>query len=454
MTQAPVREASANPTASSLRRVVTASMAGTVVEWYEFFLYASAATLVFGTVFFAQTGSALDGIIAAFLTYAVGFIARPLGGIVFGHFGDKYGRKRLLQFSIILVGVATFLMGCLPTYAQIGLLAPILLVVLRFLQGFAVGGEWGGAVLLVAEHSPAKSRGFWASWPQAAVPVGNLLATLVLFVLSSTLSEEAFLSWGWRVAFWLSAVIVFVGWYIRTKITDAPIFLEMQAERDAAKATSYGVFEVVKRYPRGVITAMGLRVAENILYYVVVTFSIVYLTQVVQEGTSNTLLMLVGAHVVHFIVIPLWGRLTDRVGRRPVYAFGAVAGATWAFFAFPMMDTDEPVLIWLAIALGLTFHAAMYASQPAIMAEMFPTRMRYSGVSLGYQVTSIFAGSLAPIIATSLLAQYGSSVPVAVYVAIACAITLVAVWAARETRGLDLREVDDADREKVLAASS
>jgi MFS family permease len=454
MTQAPVREASADPTASSLRRVVTASMAGTVVEWYEFFLYASAATLVFGTVFFAQTGSALDGIIAAFLTYAVGFIARPLGGIVFGHFGDKYGRKRLLQFSIILVGVATFLMGCLPTYAQIGLLAPILLVVLRFLQGFAVGGEWGGAVLLVAEHSPAKSRGFWASWPQAAVPVGNLLATLVLFVLSSTLSEEAFLSWGWRVAFWLSAVIVFVGWYIRTKITDAPIFLEMQAERDAAKATSYGVFEVVKRYPRGVITAMGLRVAENILYYVVVTFSIVYLTQVVQEGTSNTLLMLVGAHVVHFIVIPLWGRLTDRVGRRPVYAFGAVAGATWAFFAFPMMDTGEPVLIWLAIALGLTFHAAMYASQPAIMAEMFPTRMRYSGVSLGYQVTSIFAGSLAPIIATSLLAQYGSSVPVAVYVAIACAITLVAVWAARETRGLDLREVDDADREKVLAASS
>lgn len=454
MTQAPVREASADPTASSLRRVVTASMAGTVVEWYEFFLYASAATLVFGTVFFAQTGSALDGIIAAFLTYAVGFIARPLGGIVFGHFGDKYGRKRLLQFSIILVGVATFLMGCLPTYAQIGVLAPILLVVLRFLQGFAVGGEWGGAVLLVAEHSPAKSRGFWASWPQAAVPVGNLLATLVLFVLSSTLSEQAFLDWGWRVAFWLSAVIVFVGWYIRTKITDAPIFLQMQAERDAAKAVSYGVFEVVKRYPRGVITAMGLRVAENILYYVVVTFSIVYLTQVVQEGTSNTLLLLVGAHVVHFIVIPLWGRLTDRVGRRPVYAFGAVAGATWAFFAFPMMDTGEPVVIWLAIALGLVFHAAMYASQPAIMAEMFPTRMRYSGVSLGYQVTSIFAGSLAPIIATSLLAQYGSSVPVAVYVAVACAITLLAVWAARETRGLDLREVDDADRERVIAASS
>ncbi len=453
MTQAPVRETSASPANSGLKRVVTASMAGTVVEWYEFFLYASAATLVFGTAFFPPSDDPYAGIIAAFLTYAVGFIARPLGGIVFGHFGDKYGRKKLLQLSIILIGVATFLIGCLPTYAQVGLLAPALLVILRFLQGFALGGEWGGAVLLVAEHSPSKSRGFWASWPQAAVPVGNLLATLVLFVLSSTLSEAAFLGWGWRVAFWLSAVIVLIGWYIRTKVADAPIFLEMQAEREAAKATSYGVIEVIKRYPRGVITAMGLRVAENILYYVVVTFSIVYLTQVVKEGTANTLLLLVGAHLVHFLVIPQWGRLSDRIGRRPVYAIGAVLGAAWAFFAFPLMSTGQPVVIWLAISLGLVFHGAMYAGQPAIMAEMFPTRMRYSGVSLGYQVTSIFAGSLAPIIATSLLAQYGSSVPVAIYVAVACAITLVAVWAARETRGLDLREVDEADRERVAVTA-
>ena len=454
MTQAPVRDASTSSSTSGLRRVVTASMAGTVVEWYEFFLYASAATLVFGTAFFPPSDDPYAGIIAAFLTYAVGFIARPLGGIVFGHFGDKYGRKRLLQLSIILIGVATFLIGCLPTYAQVGLLAPTLLVILRFLQGFALGGEWGGAVLLVAEHSPSKSRGFWASWPQAAVPVGNLLATLVLYVLSSTLSEAAFLGWGWRVAFWLSAVIVLVGWYIRTKVTDAPIFLEMQVERESVKATSYGVIEVLKRYPRGVITAMGLRVAENILYYVVVTFSIVYLTQVVKEGTANTLLLLVGAHLVHFLVIPQWGRLSDRIGRRPVYAIGAILGATWAFFAFPLMNTGEPVVIWLAISLGLVFHGAMYAGQPAIMAEMFPTRMRYSGVSLGYQVTSIFAGSLAPIIATSLLAQYGSSVPVAIYVAIACAITLVAVAVARETRGLDLRDVDDADRERVAAPAA
>src|SRR6476620_6543389 len=193
---------------SGLKKVVTASMAGTVVEWYEFFLYASAATLVFGKLFFPNSGTELDGIIAAFLTYAVGFIARPIGGIVFGHFGDKFGRKQLLQVSILLVGVSTFLMGCLPTFAQIGYWAPALLVFLRFAQGFAVGGERGGAVLLVAEHSPSKSRGFWASWPQSAVPLGNLLATAVLFVLSSTLTQDAFLGWGWRVAFWLSAVIV------------------------------------------------------------------------------------------------------------------------------------------------------------------------------------------------------------------------------------------------------
>ena len=238
---------------TGLKRVVAASMAGTVVEWYEFFLYGTAATLVFSKVFFAKGDSDLDAILAAFLTYAVGFAARPIGGVVFGHFGDKYGRKKLLQFSLLLVGAVTFLMGCLPTYGQVGYLAPALLVVLRFLQGFAVGGEWGGAVLLVAEHSPNRSRAFWASWPQAAVPVGNMLATVVLLVLTGALSDEAFLSWGWRVAFWLSAVVVLVGYYIRTKVTDAPIFIQAQQEVERVKAVSYGVFEVLKRYPLSLI---------------------------------------------------------------------------------------------------------------------------------------------------------------------------------------------------------
>ncbi|MDZ7910518.1 MAG: MFS transporter [Rhodococcus sp. (in: high G+C Gram-positive bacteria)] len=436
-------------TPAGLKKVVGASMAGTIVEWYEFFLYGTAATLVFSKIFFAAGTSELDAILAAFVTYAVGFVARPLGGIVFGHYGDKYGRKKLLQFSLVLVGGATFLMGCLPTFEAIGYWAPALLVTLRFIQGFAVGGEWGGAVLLVAEHSPNKSRGFWASWPQAGVPAGNLLATVALLVLTTTLSDEAFLSWGWRVAFWLSAVIVFVGYYIRTKVSDAPIFLEAHKQAEVIKAASYGVFEVVKRYPRGVFTAMGLRFGENVMYYLVVTFSITYLSVEVGTDTSTILWWMLIAHAIHFCTIPLVGKLADRVGRRPVYFAGAVTAATWGFFAFPMMNSGHNVVIMLAIIIGLMFHAFMYATQPAIMAEMFPTRMRYSGVSLGYQVTSIVAGSLAPIIAVKLLDIYGSSVPIAVYLAVACAITVVAVVIARETKGLALESIDIADAKNL-----
>lgn len=437
------------PVPTGLRRVVAASMAGTVVEWYEFFLYGTAATLVFSKVFFSPSTSDLDAILAAFVTYAVGFIARPLGGVVFGHYGDKYGRKKLLQFSLLLVGASTFLMGCLPTFGQISYWAPALLVALRFIQGFAVGGEWGGAVLLVAEHSPNKERGFWASWPQAGVPMGNLLATIVLLVLTTTLSDAAFLSWGWRVAFWLSAVVVLVGYYIRTKVTDAPIFVEAQREAEQVKATSFSVVEVLKRYPRGVFTAMGLRFGENIMYYLVVTFSITYLKVQVGADTSSILWYLLFAHAVHFAVIPLVGKLADRFGRRPVYFVGAALGATWGFFAFPMMNSGNYVVVTAAVTLGLMIHAIMYAPQPAIMAEMFPTRMRYSGVSLGYQVTSIVAGSLAPIIAVKLLDVYDSSVPIAIYLAVACGITLIAVVATRETNGIDLKSLDDADAVEI-----
>jgi MFS family permease len=439
------------PAPTGLKRVVAASMAGTVVEWYEFFLYGTAATLVFNKVFFAQSASDLDAILAAFVTYAVGFAARPLGGVVFGHYGDKYGRKKLLQFSILLVGASTFLMGCLPTYGQIGYLAPALLVVLRFLQGFAVGGEWGGAVLLVAEHSPNRERGFWASWPQAGVPAGNMLATVVLLVLTMTLSDAAFLSWGWRVAFWLSAVVVLIGYYIRTKVTDAPIFVEAQQEAERVKASSLSVVEVLKRYPRGVFTAMGLRFGENIMYYLVVTFSITYLKVQVHVNTSAILWYLLIAHAVHFVAIPLVGRISDVVGRRPVYFVGAVGGACWGFFAFPMMNTGNYAMIIAAVTLGLVIHAVMYAPQPALMSEMFPTRMRYSGVSLGYQVTAIVAGSLAPIIAVRLLDVYDSSVPIAVYLAVACAITLIAVVVSRETKGIDLATLDAADIEEIAA---
>lgn len=434
-----------DPPSTGLRRVVVASMAGTVVEWYEFFLYGTAATLVFSKVFFPQTGSELDAILAAFVTYAVGFAARPLGGLVFGYFGDRYGRKTLLQLSLLLVGAATFLMGCLPTFGQIGYWAPLLLVVLRFVQGFAVGGEWGGAVLLVAEHSPNRARGFWASWPQAGVPVGNMLATVVLLVLTFLLSDSAFLSWGWRVAFWLSAVVVLIGYYIRTKVTDAPIFVAVQREAEAQIKTALNAIEVLRRYPRPVFTAMGMRFAENIMYYLVVTFSITYLKVHADVATTNILWYLLIAHAAHFIAIPLVGRASDRFGRRPVYLVGVLLTASWGFFAFPMMDSGNYAVITAAVVIGLLFHALMYAPQPALMAEMFPTRIRYTGVSLGYQVTAIFAGSLAPIIAVKLLADFESSVPIAIYLAGACLVTLIALAFARETAGIDLHDLDRAD---------
>jgi len=427
-----------------LKKVVGASMAGTVVEWYEFFLYGTAATLVFGQLFFPETGNELDGIIAAFATYAVGFIARPLGGVVFGHVGDRIGRKSLLQFSLVLIGASTFLMGCLPSFESIGYWAPGLLVLLRFIQGFALGGEWGGAVLLVTEHSPNRSRAFWGSFPQAGVPLGNLLATVVLLVLSATLSEAAFLSWGWRVGFWLSVVIVGIGYYIRTQVSDSPIFEAAKAKAERAAEASYGLVEVFKRYPRGVFTAMALRFGENIVYYMIVTFSITYLHHRAID-TTRILALLFAAHVLHVIVIPLVGALADRIGRRPVYIAGAALTMAWPFAAFPMFDTGGTAMILAAIMLGLAIHAFMYAPQPAIMAEMFPTRMRYSGVSLGYQVTAIVAGSWAPLIGTALLRKYDSSTPIAIYILFAGAVSLIAALLMRETRGASLLAIDEAD---------
>lgn len=433
-----------------LRKVVGASMAGTIVEWYEFFLYGTAATLVFGKLFFPQTGNELDGIIAAFATYAVGFIARPLGGIVFGHIGDRIGRKALLQFSLMLIGVSTFLMGCLPTFDAIGYWAPALLVLLRFVQGFALGGEWGGAVLLVAEHSPNRSRAFWGSFPQAGVPLGNVLATVVLLVLSATLAPEEFLAWGWRVGFWLSVIIVAIGYYIRTQVTDSPIFAAARAEAEERADAGYGLVEVFRRYPRGVFTAMGLRVGENILYYMVVTFSITYLSHIGVD-TTEILALLFCSHLLHFMVIPMFGRLADRMGRKPVYMLGAALTMAWPFLAFPLFGTGSLVAILAAIFIGMIVHALMYAPQPAIMAEMFPTRMRYSGVSLGYQVTAIVAGSWAPLIGTALLREYDDWMPIAFYILFAGAVSLGSSLYMKESKGVSLISIDREDQMRLDA---
>ncbi|MEC3956367.1 MFS transporter [Nocardia sp. CDC153] len=433
---------------TGLGRIVAAAMAGAVAEWYEFFLYGTASALVFGQVFFRSSGNAIDGVIAAFALYAVGFLARPFGGMLFGHFGDRLGRKALLQVSLVIVGVSTFLIGCLPTYGVIGSWAPILLVALRLVQGFAFGGEWGGAVLLVSEHSPDHRRGFWASWPQAGVPLGNILATLVMLALSAQLSDAQFLAWGWRVGFWLSAVVVIIGYWVRSSVDDAPIFREAQAKHRAEQQRSPGLIAVLRHHRRAVLIGIGARFAENILYYLVVTFSITYLKLVVHVDTAPILTLMLLAHLLHLAMIPAAGLLSDLIGRRPVYLTGAVLTAGWGFVAFPMMDTGNYAAIMVAITLGLAIESLTYAPYSALLTEMFPTRVRYTALSFCYQVAPILAGSLAPLIAVGLLDRLHSSVPISLYLVAAAVISVVAVGLARETVGTSLRAVDAAAAER------
>ena len=421
-----------------LLRVVMASLIGTTIEWYDFFLYGSAAALVFNKLFFPEYDP-LVGTMLAFATYAVGFVARPLGGIVFGHFGDRIGRKKLLMWSLMLMGVATALIGLLPTYAQIGVWAPIALIVLRLVQGFAVGGEWGGAVLMAAEHGDSARRGFWASWPQAGVAAGSLLSAGVLALMAGIQSEADFIAWGWRVPFLLSVVLVVVGWYIRNRVSESPMF---EAELDeAAIPPKLPALDVIRERPLAILLGSGLRVGENISYYILTVFSLTYLVDVAAETRSTALDALLIAASVQFFAIPLLARLSDRIGRRPVYALGAFGLAGFIFLFFGMLSSGEATTIVAAIVIGLVLHSAMYGPQAAFITELFPTRIRYSGVSIAYQLTSIVAGSLAPIIALWLYGKYDSAVPVAVYVGVACVISGVSALLAKETRGVELASI-------------
>jgi len=421
-----------------LRRVVMASLIGTTIEWYDFFLYGSAAALVFNRLFFPEFDP-LVGTMLAFATYALGFVARPVGGIVFGHFGDRIGRKRLLMLSLVLMGVATILIGLLPTYAQIGVWAPIALIVLRLVQGFAVGGEWGGAVLMAAEHGDAARRGFWASWPQAGVPAGSLLAAAVLAIMAAVQTEADFLQWGWRVPFVLSALLVIVGWYIRNRVSESPMF---EAEFEAADAPAkVPAMDVLRERPKALVLGAGLRLGENISYYILTVFSLTYLVDVSHESRSVALNALLIGAAVQFFAIPLLALLSDRIGRRPVYALGAFGLAIWGFVLFGLLGSGDNASIILALVVGLVLHGAMYGPQAAFITELFPTRIRYSGVSIAYQLTSIVAGSLAPIIALWLYKQYDSATPVAIYVGVACVVSGVSALLARETRGLELAEI-------------
>jgi MHS family shikimate/dehydroshikimate transporter-like MFS transporter len=426
---------------SSIGQVGLASFIGTTIEWYDFFLYGTAAALIFGKLFFPEFSSTA-GTLAAFSTYAVGFAARPLGGLVFGHYGDKIGRKAMLILSLLIMGIATALIGVLPTFQSIGILAPILLVVLRFCQGIGVGGEWGGAVLMAVEHAPEGRRGFYGSWPQMGVPAGLLTGNLVFLAAAAWLPD----SWGWRVPFLLSLVLVGVGLFIRLRIMETPAFLRVKESRTEAPMP---ILDVLRTHPKNVLLAMGMRVAENGTFYVLTVFVLTYIVEELKlEQTTGLVGVLIAAFIGLF-TIPFFGHLSDRVGRRPLYLFGSGFSLLFAFPFFWLLNTGAEPLIWLAIILGVNIgHDAMYGPQAAFFSELFGTRVRYSGASLGYQLASVFAGGFAPLISLALLTAYGYTA-VALYMAIMALITVISVILVTETFREDISETQAEERQLI-----
>ena len=417
----------------SIKLVALASLVGTTIEWYDFFLYNTAAALVFNKLFF-PTIDPIAGTMAAFGTYTVGFVARPFGGIVIGHFGDKVGRKSMLVLTLLIMGVSTCLIGLLPTYETIGPWAAVLLVILRMAQGFGVGGEWGGAVLMAVEHAPPGKRGFYGSWPQIGVPAGLLLSTIV-FSLFARLPQDQFLAWGWRIPFLLSVVLVIVGMLIRLRIMETPAFQKMKEGRTESKQP---IFEVIRKYPKEILQAAGARCAENGSFYIYSAFMLVYATQHAHIDRSVALNGIMIASACELFVIPAYGALSDRIGRRPVYLFGAIMTAVLAFPLFWMFDTQSTPLAWLALLLVfLCSHAPMYAPQGAFFSELFGTSVRYSGASLGAQLSAAIAGGFSPLIATALLPTYGPTA-IALYIIGMAAITIIAVISAAETMRRDI----------------
>ena len=430
---------SAPISSQSIRRVVVASFIGTAIEWYDFFLYGTAAALVFNRLFFPNFDP-IAGTMAAFATYAVGFFARPLGGVVFGHFGDRLGRKSMLVTTLMMMGLATFCVGLLPTYGQAGVLAPVLLVALRFVQGLGVGGEWGGAVLMVVESADKGRRGLFASWVQAGVPVGLLLATGV-FSIFSRLPEAAFLAWGWRVPFLLGILLTGIGFFIRMHVLERPIFEQAKSESPAPKLP---ILEVLRTHRRNVLLTMGARLAENAFFSIFTVWVLSYATQQLGMDRDTVLNGVLLGSVAQLFAIPIFGALSDRVGRRPVYLGGAIFLLALAFPFFWLVDVKSTALVWTAIVTGMIGHAAMYGPQAAFFSELFGTRTRYTGVSLGYQLAAPFSGGLAPLIASALLGWTGGKPwPIALYLVAMAVVTIVSVVLAAETNRRDLRQRPD-----------
>ncbi|MDH0565159.1 MFS transporter [Acinetobacter courvalinii] len=394
-----------SPNKSSHRLAGISSMVGTTIEWYDFFIYGAAAALIFNKLFFPNLDP-LTGVLAAFATYAVGFIGRPLGGLVFGHFGDKIGRKSMLLLTLMLMGIPTVLIGLLPTYESIGYWAAIGLVILRFIQGMAMGGEWGGAVLMAVEHAPEGKKGFWGSLPQASTGGGLMLASIALGLVS-LLPEQALFSWGWRIPFLASIILLVVGWYIRVKVPESPDFEKVKQQAEAVKVPALQVF---KQHPKQLISIIVARAAENAWFYIASTFTLAYTTTQLGIARQEILFATICGAAVILVMTPLCGHLSDKVGQRNMFMFGLCVLALYCYPFFSMLNSKDPVLVWTAIvlAIGVVF-PLMYAPQAQLFARQFPAEIRYSGISISVQLAGVVGGGLAPLIATKLLSVGGGN---------------------------------------------
>ena len=417
-----------------LRRAVIAATVGTAIEWYDFFLYSVVTGLVFAQLYFPKSDP-LVGTLEAFTIYAVGFLARPIGAAIFGHFGDRIGRKSTLIATLLVMGIATFLVALVPTYDQIGIWGAVILTVLRFIQGIGVGGEWGGSVLMAMEWARSnRSRGFIASWPQFGVPCGLFLANLAVLVVSR-MSGEQFLHWGWRVPFLFSLILVAVGLYIRLGILETPVFARILAERRVERAP---IREVLRRHPREIVLSMFARMAEQAPFYIFTAFVFAYGVGTLKLPRDFLLVSVLSASVVSFVSIPLFGHISDLIGRTKMYMLGAVVTGVFGFIYFGMLGSGNRILIFLAIVLSLIPHDMLYGPQAALIAESFKGRVRYSGASLGYQLASVIAGGPAPFIAAWLFARYHSAYAIGGYIAACGVVSMLAVSRMTDYAGKDL----------------
>ena len=408
------------PSGSSIIKIAVTASAGAAIEWYDFFIYGTAAALVFPKLFFPADLPPFVAQIAAFSTFAVGFLARPIGGLLFGHFGDLFGRKRALAVALLIMGAATTCVGLLPTYATAGVLAPLLLVLLRFVQGLAVGGQWGGAALLAIESAPPGKQGFYGSFVQIGVPLGVVLANVVFLLAGVLLPADHFLDWGWRVPFLLSVALVLIGLYVQFALEEPQA---AKVETDQPKAPP--LVRILKEHLGDVLLAGGAFVANNVCFYVAITYAVAYGATTVGVSKETMLSAVMIGSVVMVPALVACGAASDRYGRRGIFMAGAVLCGLWAFAMFPLIDTGSPAAITVAITVALVLISLMYGPQAALFAELFPVEVRYSGASLGYQIGAVFGGGFAPIIATALFERFKSSGSIAVYMAAMCLVSLV-----------------------------